>query len=202
MRKQSIPNKTFHGHILKEAQLIDTLDALMIQVSHPKQLTELSEEDIQRMAVGTTSTTKQLRATLQLAHLLAVPQRRQHFTVRLPRDVVQYCRENITSCGERNTLLIGLNTKNMITTTEQIREETMQSLTTFQRAVFRHLIIHKCASGILVHKRSADDINPSQEQISVSKLIAEAGDTIGVSLLDIIEVTNTDYLSYKERGWL
>ncbi|MGV3138175.1 JAB domain-containing protein [Brevibacillus agri] len=202
MRKQSIPNKTFHGHILKEAQLIDTLDALMIKVSHPKQLTELSEEDIQRMAVGTTSTTKQLRATLQLAHLLAVPQRRQHFTVRLPRDVVQYCRENIINNSYPITYLIGLNTKNMVATTERIPVETMQCLTTYQRAIFRHLIIHKCASVILVHMRSADEINPSHEEINLTKQIASTGDVIGISLLDAILMTHSNYVSFKESGWL
>ncbi|EJL46190.1 MULTISPECIES: JAB domain-containing protein [Brevibacillus] len=202
MRKHPLTRKALHQHILKEAQLVDALDTLMTQVSRPQPLTTLADEDIQRIAGSNATATKQLRATLQLAHLLAVPQRRQHFTVRLPRDVVQYCRDSIRSCGERNTFLIGLNTKNMITTTECVPEETMQSLTTYQRAIFRHLIIHKCASGILIHMRSAGDIHPSQEEISLSKQIADVGDTVGISILDVIEVTETDYLSYKERGWL
>ncbi|WP_141334308.1 JAB domain-containing protein, partial [Brevibacillus borstelensis] len=175
MRKQPFAGKPLHHHLLKEAQLIDTLGTLMTTVTHPQQLTMLADEDIKRIADGNATATKQLRATLQLAHLLAVPQKRQHFTVRLPRDVVQYCRDSIRSCGERNTFLIGLNTKNMITTTKCIPEETMQSLTTYQRAVFRHLIIHKCASGILVHKQSAGNVNPSQEQIRLSTQITEAG---------------------------
>ncbi|MCC0567537.1 DNA repair protein [Brevibacillus borstelensis] len=202
MRKHPFTRKALHQHILKEAQLVDALDTLMTQVSRSQQLTTLADEDIQRIAGSNATATKQLRATLQLAHLLAVPQIRQHLTVRLPRDVVQYCRDSIRSCGERNTFLIGLNTKNMITTTKCIPEETMQCLTTYQRAVFRHLIIHKCASGILVHKQSAGNVNPSQEQIRLSTQITEAGNIVGISILDVIEVTETDYLSYKERGLL
>ncbi|WP_134686492.1 JAB domain-containing protein [Brevibacillus migulae] len=202
MRKQPFTGKSLHHHILKEAQLVDTLDTLMTTVTHPQQLTDLTEEDIQRIAGNDATATKQLRATLQLAHLFAVPQRRPHFTVRLPKDVVRYCRENITSCGERNTFLIGLNTKNMITTTECIPEETMQSLTTYQRAVFRHLVIHKCASGILVHRYDDGDIHPSQEQIGLSKQIAETGDVVGISILDVLHLTDSDYISYKEHNWL
>ncbi|EST55699.1 hypothetical protein T458_07165 [Brevibacillus panacihumi W25] len=202
MINQPFTSKPHHQHILKEAQLVDAFHTLMTQVSLPQQLTTLSDEDIQRIVGSNATATKQLRATLHLAHLLAVPQKRQHVTVRHPRDIVQYCRDNIAICGERNTFLIGLNTKNMITTTEHIPEETMQRLTTYQRAVFRHLIIHKCASGILVHMLGANDINPSQQEISLVKKVVDAGDTVGISILDLIEATKTDYLSYKERGWL
>ncbi|MCM3623996.1 DNA repair protein [Brevibacillus borstelensis] len=200
MRMHHITRKTLHQHILKEAQLIDTIDTLMATYSHPQELASLSDDDIQRIAGSNATFTKQLRTTLRLAHLLAVPQRRQHFTVRLPRDVVQYCRSNITSCDERTTFLIGLNTKNMITTTECIPEETMQSVTTYQRAVFRHLIIHKCASGILVHMRSAGDINPSQEEVSLVKQITDTSDTIGLSILDSIVLSESDFFSFKEHG--
>ncbi|ELK41470.1 JAB domain-containing protein [Brevibacillus agri] len=202
MRKHPLTRKALHQHILKEAQLVDALDTLMTQVSRSQPLTTLADEDIQRIAGSNATATKQLRATLQLAHLLAVPQKRQHFTVRLPRDVVQYCRDSIRSCGERNTFLIGLNTKNMITTTKCIPEETMQSLTTYQRAVFRHLIIHKCAAGILVNFQSGHEINPSLKQASSVKQIAEAANVIGISLLDVIHMTESGYLSFKERGWI
>ncbi|WP_338463182.1 hypothetical protein V5G20_04455 [Brevibacillus borstelensis] len=84
MRKQPFAGKPLHHHLLKEAQLIDTLGTLMTTVTHPQQLTMLADEDIKRIADGNATATKQLRATLQLAHLLAVPQKRQHFTVRLP----------------------------------------------------------------------------------------------------------------------
>ncbi|MCG5251363.1 JAB domain-containing protein [Brevibacillus agri] len=202
MRKQPFTSKALHQHILKEAQLVDTLDALMTQVSHPQQLSALSESEIMRIAGSSNINTKELKATLQLANLLAVPQRLQRFTVRLPRDVVQYCRDNIAISSDRNTFLIGLNTKNMISTIKRMGDDTIQSLSSYQRAVFSHLIIHKCASGILVHWRSAGDINPSQEQISLSKQIADAGDVVGISILDAIVMTDTDYLSFKERVWL
>ncbi|MGG1660922.1 JAB domain-containing protein [Brevibacillus sp. NRS-1366] len=202
MINQPFTSKPHHQHILKETQLVDAFHTLMTQVSHPQQLTTLSDKDIQRIAGNNATATKQLRATLHLAHLLAVPQKRHHVTVRHPRDIVQYCRDNIATIGERNTFLIGLNTKNMITTTMCIADETMQCLTAYQRAVFRHLIIHKCASGILVHMLSAGDINPSQEEVSLVKQIIAAADVIGISLLDAIVITEVKYLSFKESGWI
>lgn len=200
MRKHPFTSSALHQHIMKETQLVDAMDKLMTQVSHPQQFTTLSDEDIQRIVGRNTTATKQLQATLQLAHFLVDPQRRQYFTVRLPKDVVQYCRENIASCGERSTFLIGLNTKNMITTTECIPKETVQILTTYQQAVFRHLIIHKCASGILVHMLGTCDINSSQEEVSLVKQIADAGDIVGISILDAIALTESDFFSFKEHG--
>lgn len=202
MINQSFTRKPHNQHILKEAQLVDAFDTLMTQVSHPQQLTMLSDEDIQQLAGSNASMTKQLRATLHLAHLLAAPQKRQRFSVRHPRDIVQYCRDNIANCGERNTFLIGLNTKNMITTTMFIADETMQCLTTYQRAVFRHLIIHKCSSGILVHWIGADNINPSQDQISLVKQVSDASDVVAIPILDVIHITDSDYVSFKDRGLL
>ncbi|MFI8713226.1 JAB domain-containing protein [Brevibacillus brevis] len=200
MRKQPFMSKSLHHNILKEAQLVDALDTLMTQVSHPQQLTTFSDEDIQRIAGNNTTTTKQLRATLQLAHLLAVPQKRQLVGIRHPRDIVQYCRDNVTDYGERRSFLIGLNTKNMITTSERIPEEAMHSPATYQRLVFHHLIIHKCASGILVHMVGAGAINPPLEEVSLVKQIADAGDTVGISILDAIMIAESDFFSFKEHG--
>ncbi|MED1947203.1 MULTISPECIES: JAB domain-containing protein [Brevibacillus] len=202
MRKQNLTIKPPHQHILKEAQLVDTLEALMMQVTHPQQLTTLSDDDIMRITCISSSTMKQLRATLNLADLLAVPQRRQQYTVRLPRDIVQYCMDNIDLNKDQGTYLFGLNTKNIITTTELITKETMQCFTAYRRTVFRHLIIHTCASGILVHIHSPGDNNPSQEQINLARQISDAGDIMGISILDVIVMTGTDYLSFKERDWL
>jgi len=200
MRKQTSTRKPLHQHIMKEAQLADALDALMTQVTHPQQLTSLSESEIKRIAGSSSFTSKQLQATLQLANLFNVPERQLRYSVRLPRDVVQYCRDNIGLSNDRGTYLLGLNTKNMITTTECIPEETMQSLTTYQRAVFRHLIIHKCASGILVHWHDGGSINPSQGEVSLVKQIADASDTVGIAILDAIVLSERDFFSFKEHG--
>lgn len=202
MRKQPFTSKPLHHNILKEAQLVGTLDTLMTHVSHPQQLTALSNEDIQRIVGSNATATKQLRATLQLAHFLAVPQSRQLVTVRSPGDVVQYCRNSITFGNSRTTFLIGLNTKNMITTMECITEEMMQSLTTFQRAVFRHLIIHQCAFGILIQWHDAGEIDPPQEQINLVKQIVGAGEVIGISILDAIVMNDKDHFSFKENRCL
>lgn len=202
MKNYNLMSKPFHQRILKEAQLVDTLDSLMKQVSHPQQLTDLSEEEIQRIVGNASSTTKQLRPALQLARLLGVPQWQQRFTVRLPRDVVQYCRENIDFRSDQQTLLIGLNTKNMITWQKYIDTEVMAHIPACQRFIFRELILRNAASGIIVQIVKNDDLTPTPDQITVAKTVAEAGDVCGIPILDMIYLTASEFLSFKEKGWL
>ncbi|EMT50026.1 MULTISPECIES: JAB domain-containing protein [Brevibacillus] len=188
------------SHILRESDLL-TIQALLHHFDHPNQLKGLSQEDLSEI-VSSSAEGKQLHATLKLAHLLSNPGRQDRFVIRMPRDAYQYCKEKFEMVGDGQAVLLALTTKNHVLSLTTIDEKVMADIPTCQRFIFRELILRNAASGILVHILKEGDLNPTTEQISVAKTITEAGDVCGISILDILHMTGSEYLSFKEKGWV
>jgi len=68
--------------------------------------------------------------------------------------------------------------------------------------VFAPALKAHCQSVILVHNHPSGDCTPSKEDEEVTRLLRDAGELIGVSLLDHIVIANNGYLSMKEKGVL
>ena len=59
-----------------------------------------------------------------------------------------------------------------------------------------------CANSILIaHNHPSSDVNPSQEDINVTKRIAEAGKLLGIELADHLIISPEKFLSMAEKGY-
>lgn len=69
------------------------------------------------------------------------------------------------------------------------------------REVFKFAICCNAASIILAHNHPSEDPEPSNTDITTTKRIAEAGEILGIHLLDHIIVGNESrYASMREKG--
>jgi DNA repair protein RadC len=66
--------------------------------------------------------------------------------------------------------------------------------------VFREAIQHSCAALIAVHNHPSGDPSPSPEDVLVTKRLAEAGQLVGIDLLDHVIVGDGRFISLKEQG--
>jgi len=67
------------------------------------------------------------------------------------------------------------------------------------REVFKTALLSSAAAIILVHNHPTGDPTPSSEDISITRRLKEAGEIIGIRILDHI-IVGEDYLSFVERG--
>jgi DNA repair protein RadC len=178
-----------------------TIEALLHHIDHPNQLNGLSPDDLSQI-VGSSLEAKQLHAILQLAQLLSNPGRQDRFVIRMPRDAYQYCKEKIEMGGDCQTILLSLNTKNHITGWTQINAGVIADSPACQRIIFRYLILRNAASGIVVKIQKDGDIHPTPEQIIMARNIIEASEVCGIPILDILNLTDSEYLSFKDKGWI
>ena len=64
-------------------------------------------------------------------------------------------------------------------------------------------ILNNAAAIIVSHQHPSGNPAPSQEDIEVTKRLAEAGKLIGIEVLDHVIVSYTGkYVSLKEKGYL
>ena len=70
------------------------------------------------------------------------------------------------------------------------------------REVFRPAIGLAAAAVILVHNHPSGDPTPSVEDHQVTARLAEAGQLLGIRLLDHVVVAAEGYRSFRDEGWL
>ena len=61
---------------------------------------------------------------------------------------------------------------------------------------------YHAVSLVLVHNHPSGDPSPSREDVSFTRRVKEAGDLVGIRLLDHIIIGDNSYISLKERGIL
>jgi len=69
------------------------------------------------------------------------------------------------------------------------------------REVYKVAILANSSSIIVCHNHPSGDPTPSREDINVTKMLKEAGELLGIPVLDhIIVGSEGAYYSLKERG--
>ncbi|MEA1997717.1 MAG: JAB domain-containing protein [Euryarchaeota archaeon] len=70
---------------------------------------------------------------------------------------------------------------------------------TTPREVFRRAIIEGATAVILVHNHPSGDPEPSAADIKLSQLYVNAGNLIGIELLDFFVIASKGYTSFAEK---
>lgn len=68
------------------------------------------------------------------------------------------------------------------------------------REVFKTALLSSAAAIILVHNHPSGDPSPSSEDISITRRLKEAGELLGIRVLDHIIVGSEGTCSFVERG--
>ena len=95
-----------------------------------------------------------------------------------------------------------LTVKNKIIKTVTLSSGGLTSSTAEQRALFREAIRANAASIVLIHNHPSGDPTESTDDVRVTKIMARAGEVMGIPVLDHIIIGKGSYTSLLEKGIL
>jgi len=101
--------------------------------------------------------------------------------------------------NKEHFFLISLNTRNKVKFVELVSIGTVSASLVHPREVFRRSIIRGATSVIICHNHPSGDAEPSEEDISITRRLIEAGKIIGIEVLDHV-IIGTKSVSMKEKG--
>lgn len=124
--------------------------------------------------------------------------------IRSPQDVDRFARKclNLDMQTEEYLYMVCLNTKNHITSVFELSHGNVNSSIFSVREMFQKALLANAVNIILMHNHPSGDCTPSREDIAVTKRAADAGDILGVKVLDHIIIGDILYSSLKEKGYL
>ena len=124
--------------------------------------------------------------------------------IQSPNDIFNIA-QNVIQANEypeENLWLITLDTKNNITGIFTVSTGSLNSSLVHPREVFKRAMLQNAASIIICHNHPSGDPTPSKDDIGITKRLYEAGEIIGIKLLDHIIAGDNSYTSLKEKGFI
>lgn len=119
-----------------------------------------------------------------------------------PQQVFDYFNHEFRDSRKEYFLALLLDGKNRIIKRVQISEGSLNQSIVHPREVFSPAVKESAAAVILVHNHPTGDPAPSGEDISITRRLKEAGEIMGIKVLDHIIIGDGEYLSFVERSLL
>ena len=101
-----------------------------------------------------------------------------------PCDVAELFQDFLKDCDREMFCILNLRTKNQVINVNVVGMGTLNSVLVHPREVFKSAILSNASSIILAHNHPSGDPEPSRHDIEVTKRLAEAGNLMGIEVLD------------------
>lgn len=95
-----------------------------------------------------------------------------------------------------------LDAKNRLIREHRVSEGSLTSTIVHPRDAFREAVRESAAAVIFVHNHPSGDPAPSRDDLAVTERLAQAGEAIGIPVLDHVIVAEGGFASMLERGLL
>ncbi|NGQ94311.1 JAB domain-containing protein [Brevibacillus sp. SYP-B805] len=144
----------------------------------------------------------ELQAAFELGRRLSGMTRSKPRSIRLPQDVAEIMLPEMSHLTQEHFVCLFLNTKNHIIGKQTIFVGSLDSSIVHPREVFKEAIKRSSAAVICLHNHPSGDPTPSREDIQVTQTLRQAGEIVGIPLLDHVIIGDGRFVSLKEQGYV
>ncbi|MFB9327250.1 DNA repair protein RadC [Paenibacillus aurantiacus] len=142
----------------------------------------------------------QLLAGIELGRRLAKSRQGELPAIRKPQDAAELVMDEMRYLKKEHFVCLFLNTKNQVIVKETLSVGTLNASLVHPREVFRAAIKCSSASIVCVHNHPSGDPTPSPEDIAMTRRLKEAGELVGIDVLDHLVIGDNRFVSLKEQG--
>ena len=115
-----------------------------------------------------------------------------------PSDAYELVKDELVNSDREMFLSIMLTVKNVLIGVETVSIGSIVAITVTPRDVFKSAILANAVSVILCHNHPSGDLTPSGEDIRITKQLIEAGELLGIKVLDHLIVSHNGFKSLRD----
>ena len=120
--------------------------------------------------------------------------------VNRPEDAINHSIKLISDHTKEHFIVLALDTKNKVIKSEITSIGSLNANIVHPREVFKILVLNSAAHFIVLHNHPSGDPIPSKEDIDITKKLKEAGNMMGINILDHVIIGADRHYSMKESG--
>lgn len=144
----------------------------------------------------------QIKAAIEFGRRLVAVSDEERPRIRSPQDVYNLVGHTLRDERREHFVALLLDTKGGVFRQVTISVGDLSSSLVHPREVFVEAVRRSAASLIVAHNHPSGDPTPSPEDAQVTRRLQEAGELLGIELLDHIIIGDNRWISLREKGLL
>jgi DNA repair protein RadC len=178
-----------------------TAQRLLSQFGGLKGMAGASLEELSQVRGIGIAKASQIKAAVELANRVeGYSESAGKTLVKTPEDVASLVQGRLKDKKKEYFLAILLDTRNQLIKAAEISVGSLDSSIVHPREVFKEAISASAASVIFVHNHPSGDTEASEDDIELTKRLAQAGEIVGIDVLDHVIIGGKSYISLKREG--
>ena len=186
--------------LLQTANALDQARELLARFEGLPGLIRASEQEITEIdGVGPASAAR-IKAALEFGRRLNLAAREERPKVSSPSDLAVILLPEMSHLEREHFVVICLDTRNNVIHKQDLYVGSLNATHIRVAEVFQEPIRRNAAAVIVAHNHPSGDPSPSREDLNVTKQIREAGEMLGIELLDHLVIGDQRFVSMRERS--
>jgi DNA repair protein RadC len=120
-------------------------------------------------------------------------------TITGPGDLASIVKRFLADTDREVFLTVNFSTANTINSIHIVSIGSVDRAIVHGREVFKAAILSNASSIALVHSHPSGSLNPSLEDIDITRKLVQCGEILGIKVVDHIIVSDDRHLSFAER---
>lgn len=141
-------------------------------------------------------------AAIELGRRLAKKLANTKKNIETPEDVYKMLAPDLRDAVEEHFYLIAVNNRSGVLGVKEISKGTLDWTAVHPREIYKQAILFNASKIIVVHNHPSGDIKPSMDDRKITKQLKDAGNIIGIPLLDHIIIGGDNFYSFCDNNTL
>jgi DNA repair protein RadC len=120
-------------------------------------------------------------------------------TITSPGELASIVKRFLADTDREVFLTVNFSTANTINSIHIVSIGSLDRAIVHPREVFKAAILSNASSIALVHSHPSGSLNPSPEDIQITKKLVQCGEILNIKVVDHIIVSDDRHLSFAER---
>ena len=186
----------------KEDSVLALAEEILSQEQGIASLGSMGPEDFCRIRGIGPAAACTLTAAVELGRRIAAVPKQERLSVENSKQIADLFMEQMRTLEKEMFQVVLLNTKNEIIAVENVSVGNLNSTIATPREVFHNAVRRSASAVILAHNHPSGNPEPSDADILLTDRMIEAGNILGIKVLDHIVIGDGIYVSMKEQALL
>jgi DNA repair protein RadC len=174
---------------------------LLSRFGNMKGIAEASTEELCKIDGIGPAKACQIKAALEFGKRIdSYPESEKKIEIKTTQDVLKVVQQRLKDKKKEYFLLLLLDTRNQLIRPVEISIGSLNATVVHPREVFKEAIASFAASVICVHNHPSGNPEPSDDDLNLTKRLVQAGNLLGIEVLDHIIIGSQGHYSLKSHN--